>query len=500
MRVTGNAAFMAMAVLLSSAGSVLAQDIEPVGVLQTIAIDSSDPTVVYTSGNANLYRSDDQGANWTTSVIGTPVWSMAVRSADMTTSPDDGTVIFAGTTDRGVLGSFDNGQTWSGDDAFTDQVRIVALHPDGQSVFAGTETAVLVSDDLGASWQVFAEFPGPGYIYGIEFGHTNINNVYVAKFGEGVYSSIDGGSSWSLSNAGLFDTEVFDLVIDPSNPSSLFAVTRSGVFQSVDAGANWSRLMSPSRVHELAIDQSNPLRMHLVTSDTGIYRSMDGGQSWQNTTQGTQGDEVFTSIAVVPNGSGFVYAGSIAHGLYISSDNGESWTAGTQGGQPLPVTSSSLSMTITDLQNGQSVPSGGNARYRITIRNTGPDVATSVEFDPFWVQLRIVGGNDPMPFTITSSQGSCPTPRICFFGDLPVNAERTIEFSGQTEAGSLTRYRLYARASATNSSQAAQTTEISASVTVLSTDSGGGSSGPFLLITLLILLTRRALVARRPRP
>jgi photosystem II stability/assembly factor-like uncharacterized protein len=486
-----------MAVMLSTSSSILAQDIEPVGVLQTIAIDESNPTVVYTSGNANLYRSDDRGENWTVSPIGTPVWSLSVRSADMTPSPDDGTVIFAGTVDRSVLRSFDNGQTWSGDDTLTDHVRIVALHPDGQSVFAGTETAVLVSDDLGASWQVFADFPGPGYLYGIEFDRTNFNNIYVAKFGEGIYSSIDGGSSWALSNAGLVDTEVFDLVIDPSNPSSLFAVTRSGVFQSVDAGANWSQLDSPSRTNELAIDPSNPLRMYVTTEDSGVHRSMDGGQSWQSSIQGLQGDEVFTSIAVVPDGSGFVYAGSIEHGLYISSDNGGSWSAVTEGGPPPPVTSSSLSMTVTDLQNGESVPSGGSARYRITIRNTGPDMATAVEFDPFWVQLHVVGGNDPMPYTISSSQGSCPNSKICFFGDLPVNSERTIEFSGQTEAGSLTRYRLYARANAANGGQVEQIAEISAVVTVAS--SGGGSSGPLLIFALALFLMRRALLSRHPR-
>jgi photosystem II stability/assembly factor-like uncharacterized protein len=512
----GTATLMATLVSLATAGGVMAQDIEPEGILQTIAIDSSDPTIVYAAGNGTVYRSADQGAIWTASNIGTPVWSLAVRPAGMTSSPDDGTVIVSGTQDRGALRSLDDGQTWSGDNGFTDEVRSVVVHPDGQRIFAGTATAVLASDDLGDSWRVFADFPGAGHVHGIAFDPSDPNHVYVAKFGAGVYASIDAGSSWTLSDAGLFDTQIFDLVADPSNPSSIFVATPSGVFQSVDAGATWSHLMSPSMANQLAVDPINPLRMYLVTEDTGIYRSIDGGQTWLGSSQGTRGVTAFTSIAVVSDGSGFVYAGSVADGLFISSDNGESWmtvgdfhampgadeplpdetgeSGGSSGGSPAGTTgtsgSASLGISITDLQNGDSVPAGGTARFRITLRNNGPDVATGVAFDPYWVQLRIIGGNDPMPFTISSSQGSCPDSNICLFGDLPVNAERTIEFSGQTEAGSLTRYRLYARAKAENAGDTERIVEISAAVTVAST--GGGSIGPSLMFALILVLAHRA--------
>lgn len=495
---TGLACLFFLAGLSGPAGNAEAQSIEPAGVIQAVAVDPHRPANVFAAGNGRVYRSVDNGRNWAESGDVVMAWSLAVKHIDLEGDPAGTSMVFAGTQDSGVMRSLDGGQTWVADPLFTEEIRRVAIHPNDNSVWAGSEQAIYVSHDSGANWEVVADNLGAGHVHGIAFNSADRNNVYVAKWNQGVYATIDGGQSWWFGNNGLTDTQIFDLDIDPSNPAVLYVSTTSGIFQSVDAGANWSSISGPTLVNEMAISRIDSSYLYVATENNGLYRSRDGGLTWQTATP--DGVTAFTSIGTAVDGTEHVYAGSVNDGLFISDNSGLDWMTVSEfaGTTPRPVTppsgdsdSAAMSMNIVDLQNGESVPSGGVARFRITIRNEGPAVATDVAFEAFWVQLHIVGGNDPMPFTITASQGSCPTSSDCFFGDLPAGAERTIEFSGTTEAGALNRYRLYAHTSASNVSQFQQTAEIGASVTVLSSDGGGGSTGLITLISLLLILSGR---------
>ena len=501
--VTGLACLLFSAVLTGTVGVAEAQSIEPAGVIQSIAIDRHQPANVFAAGNGRVYRSADGGRTWAESDGVVLAWSLAVMHVDSAGDPAGASMVFAGTQDSGVMRSLDGGQTWTGDPLFTEEIRRVAIHPTDGSVWAGSEQAIYVSHDRGESWGVVADNLGSGQVHGIAFNSADPNHVYVAKWNHGVYATVDGGQTWTLGNNGLTDTQIFDLDIDPTNPAVLYASTTIGIFQSVDAGANWSKISGPTLVNEMSISRIDSGYLYVVTENEGIYRSRDGGLTWQTATP--NGVTAFMSIGTAVSGTEHVYAGSVNEGLFVSNNSGLSWMTVSEfsGTSPDPITpppsggsgSAALSIGIVDLQNGEAVPSGGIARFRITIRNDGPDDATDVAFNAYWVQLHIVGGNDPMSFTITATQGSCPTSSNCFFGDLPAGAERVIEFSGNTEAGALTRYRLYARASASNISEIEQTAEIGASVTVLSSDSGGGgSTGLILLMALLLILSGRGFI------
>ena len=137
--------------------------------------------------------------------------------------------------------------------------------------------------------------------------------------------------------------QLFDLDIDPANPSVLYASTWSGVFRSADAGANWIKLDSPSRTSELAIDPANSDRLIVVTEGNGIARSEDAGQTWTAINAGLNGVTQFLSVAIGPQGSGTVYAGSFREGLFISNDYGDNWSllGGSVSGSEPPSTPSS---------------------------------------------------------------------------------------------------------------------------------------------------------------
>jgi hypothetical protein len=109
------------------------------------------------------------------------------------------------------------------------------------------------------------------------------------------------------------------------NTSILYAATPSGVFESVDAGSNWALLDSPQAVIGIAINPANPNLMFVTTDGNGIARSEDGGQSWSAINAGLEGVTQFYGIAVAPDGSGHIYAGSAPRGFFVSSDNGDNW-------------------------------------------------------------------------------------------------------------------------------------------------------------------------------
>ena len=100
----------------------------------------------------------------------------------------------------------------------------------------------------------------------------------------GVYKSTDGGGSWSAVNTGLSYMYVDAVAIDPSTPSTLYAAGNygSGVFQSTDGGGSWTAAntgLTNANVHALAIDPAPRARSTLGRTRR-CFQSTDGGGSW----------------------------------------------------------------------------------------------------------------------------------------------------------------------------------------------------------------------------
>src|SRR5262249_22662750 len=97
--------------------------------------------------------------------------------------------------------------------------------------------------------------------------------------------STDGGDSWSAANAGLEFTDVFGLAIDPTTPTTLYVGTSSGgVFKSENGGGSWNLVFDSGgpAVQGLAIDpRTRPARrIYAGTHGPGVFKSENGGGSW----------------------------------------------------------------------------------------------------------------------------------------------------------------------------------------------------------------------------
>jgi len=179
----------------------------------------------------------------------------------------------------------------------------------------------------------------------------------MTSYGDGVYKSTDAGKTWK--NIGLKATQhISRIVIHPKNPDILFVAAQGalygpnkerGVFKSVDGGANWSKVLYVNNLTgcaELSMDFNNPLVMYAAMWEhqrlpwkvvsggpgSGLYKTTDGGISWNKIHEGLPKEKGKMAIAVSRSNSEKVYAliesdsDKELGGLFVSNNAGEKWS------------------------------------------------------------------------------------------------------------------------------------------------------------------------------
>ncbi len=265
------------------------------------------------------------------------------RISDIEFNPQDPNIVYAGAATGGVFKSTDMGLTWTpifDDQAFlpVGDIAVDPVHPD--TVYVGTGEpngghnnipggGVYKSVDAGLTWQ----FIGLGNTVStgrIVIDPANTQNVFVASVGSyfgpnperGIYRSTDGGQTWTSSLFVSDTTGAIDVVIDPNNPQRLMA-------------SMWERVRRPNS-------------SHLNGPTSGIYRSLDGGNSWTELTNNLPNPSSTNvgriGLALHQANPDIVYAlytnGSSYSGLYKTTDFGNSWTDADPGGNISSGTSS----------------------------------------------------------------------------------------------------------------------------------------------------------------
>jgi photosystem II stability/assembly factor-like uncharacterized protein len=175
--------------------------------------------------------------------------------------------------------------------------------------------------------------PFSGKVTSIIVDASRPATVYAATIGSGTYKTCDGGQTWMASSAGLPDTDILTLALDPSSPWIVYAGTSSGVFKSVNGGVSWNTAgsdLSSTPIRALAIDPRWPTTIYAATEHSGVFKSVDGGLRWSVAGTGLPAASTVQSLAIDPVNSEIVYAGT--HALYPalaqvfkSTDGGGHW-------------------------------------------------------------------------------------------------------------------------------------------------------------------------------
>jgi photosystem II stability/assembly factor-like uncharacterized protein len=285
-----------------------ATGLEGGGFQNVVAVDPFDGDDVLSGGDvAGFQRSENGGVTWQSANAGlTARQQLAVAS--ILFSPTVQNTVYAAVGDPGATGglvvSEDGGKTWS--------LRSnVPRFAGGNAKTAGMP----------------AEHPrSTGNLLALDA----LGRLYAATFKDGLMRSGDDGVTWTT--LGLAGVHLRTLVLDPLNPGVLYAGSYGqGAFKIDDSagGVTITKLTSsPPVVEELAVVNSS---IFAAAGTSGLYRSIDGGGTWQRLSTGLAAGGNWTSIAAKDCiSSSILFAGALGPGsddVVKSTDGGATWTS-----------------------------------------------------------------------------------------------------------------------------------------------------------------------------
>ncbi len=328
-----------------------------------------------------VFKSTDGGEHWKL-LEGTK--KLSVRS--LAIAPSDSSFLIAGSANddpnlNGVFRSTDAGKNWErispAGDREIRNIESVAIDPrDTNIVYAGTWHLPWKTTNGGVNWKQsgnqIAGMINDSDIFGISIDPNQPNIVYVNAC-SGFYRSMNSGGKWFKFPGIPFSARrTYVLLPHPANPSVIFAGTSEGLWRSKDGGKRWMLLTSKTLViRSIVVTPDKPNRVVIGTDDFGVrvsenlggdfsesntgfihrhvlsimpdatehgrllasvfqdgtggsvFASSDGGESWQSSSTGLAGRDVF-SFYQMPDNPNVVYAGTNT-GVYRSNDRGAKW-------------------------------------------------------------------------------------------------------------------------------------------------------------------------------
>ncbi len=281
-----------------------------------------------------VWRSDDLGEKWDETPNGAIRFpedadATLARVWQLQPGAEEG-VVWAGTEPGAIFKSTDRGETFS-------LVRGLWDHPHRTEWNAGYG---------GQAFHTILPHP------------TDPDRVLAAISTGGVYASSDGGETWAPSNTGVkaefmpgerfypeFGQCVHKVARDATDPDRLFLQNHGGVYRSDDGGASWNDI-APGLPAEFGFAMvAHPHRANTAftfpIADAGarwpvdgkarVYRTDDGGDSWTELGAGTLPDEYYAAVmrdamCADDHEVAGLYVGGRNGSVFASADEGETWS------------------------------------------------------------------------------------------------------------------------------------------------------------------------------
>ncbi len=284
-----------------------------------ISIDYTNGNKIFISGRSGIWRSDDGGKNWHPKVNGLEVTCMNQIAFD----PKKSDIFFIGNTDWSIFKTINSGKSFQrtlkgigGWDIDFDKNIWRKYHiKNGRSFAIDPRTE-----------------PSTVYFGGNATGKNN----------GAIFKSIDGGESWTEANGGLPQASITALAINPDNFDKLFtAIQENGLYKTDNAGKNWEKInikvnlenkkMFASNNNYILISNISSNIIYILDKGNGIYKSIDGGNNWEIISNNLpeQGikrmDQFVGGLALDNKNPDIAYVGLYKYGIYKTENGGKTW-------------------------------------------------------------------------------------------------------------------------------------------------------------------------------
>jgi photosystem II stability/assembly factor-like uncharacterized protein len=295
-----------------------------------MAFDSSSSKTIYlASTNGGLWETQDSANTWQQILS-------KITTYDFYVIPANDKIIYAAgiyNSHGKIVRSEDGGGSWTeiyNESSTNNSVNSIVADPSNPTIiYAGLNSGEIIkSTDGGVNWFVAYDFKDQ--VLKLRFDPAH--NLYVLLKANGISESTDGGTTWNsitqpLTNISDYDTTTLQnssvssfvkFSLDTQASGIIFTTTSQGLFKTVDNGAHWSLINLPvNKTQPIAGTAALPRAvtsteggMQVYTSIYGtIYRSIDGGNSWQ--TEETPTTNSINKILIDPQNNSNIYAGLV---------------------------------------------------------------------------------------------------------------------------------------------------------------------------------------------
>jgi photosystem II stability/assembly factor-like uncharacterized protein len=198
---------------------------------------------------------------------------------------------------------------------------------------------LLPDQSLFSQWSEISEFTGKNVI---ALAIRSTDTLFVGTNNDGMYSSPDHGSSWTLDIGYMVDVyKVYSVAFDSAG--NFYAGTyEKGLFRSTDNGHSWSNYSLSLPMGVVRAIATTPTGTIFATDDGNVYRSTDHGGTWAVVKYSSGGSTGGFQTIAFDNSR--VYISGSNDWLYYSTDNGDHWTPYSSG-----LTSAPLSLAVNSI-------------------------------------------------------------------------------------------------------------------------------------------------------
>jgi uncharacterized protein (TIGR03437 family) len=207
------------------------------------------------------------------------------------------------------------------------------------TLFAASGNQIWKSTDAGSTWSMVFQFAAGAIVQGIAVDPTTSSTVYAGTYTTGISKSVDGGVTWTAINNGIRtlpngSISVTGVWVEPTAPNVILASSDFGLVRSADGGNSWTLAAGGFGYSVVVFDPLTTGTLYFLSGNS-LSKSTDDGQTFVPLSGLPNSNQVYLSTLMTdPHHAGVVYAGSSA-GIYQSSDGGRTWNLKAAGATTL---------------------------------------------------------------------------------------------------------------------------------------------------------------------